>query len=134
MATTNTYEYDDPSRVPMTAADHATGTLHDEPTQSHALAVADHDDYGAAGEYHDEPEIRDLGWHEEPGHVARPLVHGLSNEELWMYVRRFNKVSSSLAQITERVPTAQWVQIASLPCQGDSTCTSRRTRSQRVQG
>lgn len=104
MATTNTYEYDDPSRVPMTAADHATGTLHDEPTQSHALAVADHDDYGAAGEYHDEPEIRDLGWHEEPGHVARPLVHGLSNEELWMYVRRFNKQVFHVKEIPHAPP------------------------------
>lgn len=84
--------YDDPTRVPMTAADHATGTIHDEPTQSHALAVADHEHMGVVGEDHDEPEIRDLGWHEDPSHVPKPLVHGLSNEELWLLIRRFDKV------------------------------------------
>jgi hypothetical protein len=34
----------------------------------------------------------DLGWNEPKEAVAKPLVGGLSNEDLWLLVRRFNKV------------------------------------------
>ena len=74
------------------AADMPNLTLHDEPTESHALAVADHDEKGVAQQYHTEPEIKDLGWHEDVEKVPTPLVAGLPNEELWALIRRFNKV------------------------------------------
>lgn len=61
-------------------------------TESHALANADHDEKGAAQNGHNEPEVRDLGWNEHPENVPKPLVGGLPNEELWLLVRRFNKV------------------------------------------
>jgi hypothetical protein len=46
---------------------------------------------GAAQVKHD-AEVVDLGWNESKEHVAAPLVGGLSNEDLWLLVRRFNKV------------------------------------------
>jgi hypothetical protein len=97
-------------------------SLHDKPTISHALATADHEEKGAAQKAHagDEDDyygrdqqrdedgagevagaaqgqgygtdVKDLGWHDDVEDVPRPLVAGLSNEELWMLIRRFDKV------------------------------------------
>ncbi|KAI9883449.1 MAG: hypothetical protein M1823_004783 [Watsoniomyces obsoletus] len=69
----------------------AATTLHDAPTESHALAVADYDEKGVAEEDHDEPEVRDLGWHENVEELPHPLVAGLTNEDLWLLIRRFDK-------------------------------------------
>jgi hypothetical protein len=69
-------------------------TLTDEPTDSHALAMEaakNPEQVGAAQLQHRE-EVRDLGWNEPPEAVPKPLVGGLSNEDLWVLVRRFNKV------------------------------------------
>ena len=62
------------------------------PTESHALAEADHTHKGAAQTPHFGGEVRDLGWTDHPKDVPKPLVGGLPNEELWTLVRRFNKV------------------------------------------
>jgi hypothetical protein len=67
-------------------------TLRDEPTTSHTLAMADHEEKGAAQVDHDE-EVVNLGWNEPPSQIANPLVGGLHNEDLWVLVRRFNKVN-----------------------------------------
>jgi len=61
-------------------------------TDSHVLAQADHDEKGAAQMEHFETEVKDLGWNQDPRHIPQPLVGGLSNEEVWLLVRRFNKV------------------------------------------
>lgn len=61
------------------------------PTESHALAAADHDAKGAAQIDHGHTEVRDLGWNDHPENVPIPLVGGLPNEELWTLIRRFNK-------------------------------------------
>ena len=66
-------------------------TLAAEPTMSHALAVADHDEKGLAQESHDN-EVKDLGWNESENHIPSPLVGGMSNDDLWILIRRFNKV------------------------------------------
>ncbi|KAI9651309.1 hypothetical protein NHQ30_001347 [Ciborinia camelliae] len=64
----------------------------DIPTDSHALAVADHEEKGAAQLDHGTVEVRDLGWNDHTDDdVPSPLVGGLPNEELWTLVRRFNK-------------------------------------------
>lgn len=63
----------------------------DEPTMSHSLAVADHDEKGLAQIEHDE-EVQDLGWNETHEEIQDPLIGGLPNEELWILIRRFNKV------------------------------------------
>lgn len=66
--------------------------LPDEPTLSHALAMAEPEEKGAAQVEHDE-EVINLGWNEPPSQIANPLVGGLLNEDLWVLVRRFNKVN-----------------------------------------
>ena len=71
-------------------------SLADSPTMSHALAVADHDEKGVAQESHDEV-ARDLGWHEKDEKVPDPLVGGIANEQLWLLLRRFNKVNETHA-------------------------------------
>lgn len=80
----------DSSLIGSTVVNGSDRSLQGEPTESHAMAVADYDDQGAAQEYHDGPEVKDLGWHEDD--VPTPLVAGLSNEQLFTLIRRFNKV------------------------------------------
>ncbi|KAF2859144.1 hypothetical protein K470DRAFT_282858 [Piedraia hortae CBS 480.64] len=64
-------------------------TLDDKPTGSHALAVDDHDEKGAAQV---EPHVAtDLGWNEPEYKLPDPLVGGLKNDDLWVLIRRFNK-------------------------------------------
>lgn len=76
----------------MPAVTVSTPPMESRPTDSHALALEDHEEKGAAQEIHNEPEVKDLGWDEKPEHVPQPLVGGLPNEELWVLVRRFNQV------------------------------------------
>ncbi|KAH8644288.1 hypothetical protein IG631_01752 [Alternaria alternata] len=71
-------------------------TLRNAPTESHALALdaaksAPPEEKGAAQIAHGD-EVVDLGWNEPKELVAKPLVGGLGNEDLWLLVRRFNKV------------------------------------------
>ncbi|KAJ6263075.1 hypothetical protein Dda_1634 [Drechslerella dactyloides] len=61
------------------------------PSDSHALAAADQDVKGAAQIPHDETEVKDLGWNDPTHAIPRPLVGGLTNDELWTLIRRFNK-------------------------------------------
>lgn len=70
-------------------------SLTQEPTDSHALAMADHEVKGVAQLPHNE-EVQDLGWNEPESIIPAPLVGGLPNEELWKLVRRFNKVRHDL--------------------------------------
>jgi hypothetical protein len=49
------------------------------------------DEKGGAQVHHDE-DMLDLGWNEDSSHIAQPLIAGMSNEDLWLLVRRFNKV------------------------------------------
>lgn len=64
----------------------------EHPTDSHALANMDQEEKGVVQMGHGQTEVRDLGWNEHPTDVPVPLVGGLSNEELWTLIRRFNKV------------------------------------------
>lgn len=66
-------------------------TLLEDPSLSHALATEDHDDKGLAQQDHAE-EVLNLGWNQKKQEIAEPLVGGLDNEELWLLVRRFDKV------------------------------------------
>jgi hypothetical protein len=62
------------------------------PSESHELAAADHGVKGAAQLPHNEVEVKDMGWQEHPKDIPTPLVGGLKNDDLWMLVRRFDKV------------------------------------------
>lgn len=64
------------------------------PTFSHALATEAQEDEGLAQQGHDK-DVLDLGWNERKQDIAAPLVGGMENEELWLLIRRFNKVSCS---------------------------------------
>lgn len=98
----------------------------DHPTESHALADADHDVKGAAQMDHGETEVKDLGWNEKADDVPVPLVGGLPNEDLWMLIRRFNKVSFSLAIFDlNLIPSA-----ANVLCEIPRRTPSRWPRSQ----
>ena len=139
MSSSDATAYDAGRAPTSTAADLPTGTVHDEPTQSHALAVADHNEKGLAQEDHDEPEMRDVGWHEEAHHVSQPLVAGLTNEELWMYTRRFNKVPCP--RFAGKTGVVRWFEgltmppsSANLPRQRDCSCASRWPRSRHLEG
>lgn len=77
----------DPDKVEV------ANSLAEKPTTSHALAMAEHDEKGHAQMDHDAGEVKDLGWTEHVDQIPKPLVGGLPNEELWVLVRRFNKVS-----------------------------------------
>lgn len=74
-----------------------THALDEQATDSHALAVANHDEKGHAQQQpkqrDQETEVKDLGWNESKEKIPSPLVGGISNEDLWVLVRRFNKVS-----------------------------------------
>lgn len=79
------------------------------PTESHALANADHEVRGAsqqnysAAEAEAEGEVRNLGWFEHPNDIA-PLVGGLRNDELWTLIRRFNKQMYHVKATAEQPP------------------------------
>ncbi|KAF9631644.1 hypothetical protein BFW01_g2506 [Lasiodiplodia theobromae] len=99
----------------------AAPTLRDEPTLSHALAMAGDAEpeavtvvngeavppteatKGAAQREHD-AEVVNLGWHEPKREIAEPLVGGMDNEELWLLVRRFNKQIYHVKQYDRQVP------------------------------
>jgi hypothetical protein len=84
----------DEGPTPLMTETEPARALEHAPTDSHALATEDHEDKGFAQLDHDEPEVKDLGWDQKAEHVPAPLVGGLENEELWVLVRRFNKVCS----------------------------------------
>ncbi|ROT38134.1 hypothetical protein SODALDRAFT_333903 [Sodiomyces alkalinus F11] len=69
----------------------------DNPTGSHELAdksAAEKpvEEKGYAEIEHGDTEVKNLGWNSEsPDMVASPLVGGLTNEDLWALIRRFDK-------------------------------------------
>lgn len=64
----------------------------DRPTDSHALAATDPEEKGYA-QTHSASSVRDLGWHNDSDSIPRPLIAGLPNDDLWVLLRRFNKVT-----------------------------------------
>ncbi|OQE46756.1 hypothetical protein PENCOP_c001G01517 [Penicillium coprophilum] len=61
------------------------------PTDSHVLAQVEQDEKGLSQKAGDTAEITNIGWDEPPDAIEEPLVAGLSNEDLWMLIRRFDK-------------------------------------------
>ncbi|KAJ5818536.1 hypothetical protein N7474_004127 [Penicillium riverlandense] len=60
------------------------------PTESHVLAQIEQDEKGLA-QKDDTTETTDIGWGQSGDQIEESLVAGLSNEDLWMLIRRFNK-------------------------------------------
>ena len=69
--------------------------LEEKPSESHALATEHHELEGAAQEAGKAAQITNLGWQADVKSAAT-LVEGVSNEELWTLIRRFNKVLTVL--------------------------------------
>ena len=66
-------------------------------TDSHALATADIDVKGTVQSASDtsssdENEVANLGWHRADEADGEPFLGGWTNEEIWLFIRRFNKV------------------------------------------
>ncbi len=103
----------------------ATHAFGQKPTASHELAAVSHDNKGAAQLGHDE-DVIDLGWHEDEKLRPKPLVGGLPNDELWVLIRRFNKVEN--AHFAYRRPTmADGFILANVPCQRISVPSARKS-------
>ncbi|KAK3709846.1 profilin, required for normal timing of actin polymerization in response to thermal stress [Vermiconidia calcicola] len=86
-------------------------TLRDEPTISHSLAMANHDEKGHAQVAHD-GEVADLGWHEPDHKIPDPLVGGLPNDDLWILIRRFNKQMYHVKEVSRPAPGSLDLNIA----------------------
>ena len=65
----------------------------DGPTDSHILAQIEQDEKGLSQKAGDTSETTDIGWNDSGVHLEQSIVAGISNEDLWMLIRRFNKVS-----------------------------------------
>ena len=80
----------EPATVPEEAR--SPSSLNDKPTASHALAIADTEENGTAQQEREGDDVVDLGWKAAEHTVPEPLVARMSNDELWVLLRRFNKV------------------------------------------
>ncbi len=90
----------------------------DHPTDSHELANADHEEKGASQIEHGHTEVRDLGWNDNVTDVPTPLVGGLQNEDLWILIRRFNKVGEATGRFRSKGNAKN--SVANVPCQSPS--------------
>jgi len=62
------------------------------PTDSHVLSQVEQDEKGLSQKTGETEEITNIGWGESPDVIEEPFVAGISNEDLWMLIRRFDKV------------------------------------------
>ncbi|GLA69221.1 hypothetical protein AtubIFM55763_008404 [Aspergillus tubingensis] len=72
------------------AADHVTTEI-SGPTDSHVLSKVDQDEKGLAQKAGQTDTVTDVGWNQHPDELDEQIVSGISNEDLWMLIRRFNK-------------------------------------------
>ncbi|KAJ5924709.1 hypothetical protein N7466_008896, partial [Penicillium verhagenii] len=61
------------------------------PTDSHILSQVEQDEKGLSQQAGITSDITDLGWNQPSHHFDEAIVAGLSNEDLWMLIRRFDK-------------------------------------------
>ncbi|PYI21218.1 hypothetical protein BO99DRAFT_380649 [Aspergillus violaceofuscus CBS 115571] len=78
------------SRAGILDAERTTADI-SGPTDSHVLSKVDQDEKGLAQRAGDTDTITDVGWDKPPEQIHERVVSGLSNEDLWMLIRRFNK-------------------------------------------
>jgi len=76
------------SRLPVSATGKAP--LAHNTTTSHQLATGNHELQGTAQLAGKEDTTTNLGWQKDAKSIDT-LVGGISNEDLWMLIRRFNK-------------------------------------------
>ncbi|KAK9384130.1 hypothetical protein V1515DRAFT_67142 [Lipomyces mesembrius] len=75
------------------------GSVVAQPSESHSLAAESCHALDAEPDYSGKEnaqllqpnsEVKDLGWNANMNSIPAPLIPGLSNESLWMLIRRFN--------------------------------------------
>lgn len=79
--------------VTMNKSDEMTEPLPEGPTDSHALSQIEPEEKGLTQQTGDSSDVTDLGWSSPADCIEEPLIAGLLNEDLWMLIRRFDKVS-----------------------------------------
>ncbi|OKP13871.1 hypothetical protein PENSUB_446 [Penicillium subrubescens] len=70
------------------------------PTDSHVLSQVEQDEKGLIQKAGDTPDITDVGWNNPADHTEQ-LIAGLSNEDLWMLIRRFDKQVYNVKAVPE---------------------------------
>ena len=73
-------------------SDKMTEKVPDGPTDSHVLSQIEPDEKGLVQQADDSADVTDLGWNNPTDHIEEPFIAGLANEDLWMLIRRFDKV------------------------------------------
>ncbi|PLB53206.1 hypothetical protein P170DRAFT_404134 [Aspergillus steynii IBT 23096] len=63
----------------------------DSPTDSHFLSQVEQDEKGLAQKAGATQDVSDVGWGQSRDEFEERIVSSLSNEDLWMLIRRFNK-------------------------------------------
>ncbi|KAJ5888158.1 hypothetical protein N7495_008199 [Penicillium taxi] len=80
-----------PPRLPPRNGNEQVENSLDGATDSHILAQEEPEKESQLYEASRRPEIADLGWARPAEYFGTPLIAGLSNEDWWMLVRRFDK-------------------------------------------
>ncbi|KAJ5266980.1 hypothetical protein N7478_009788 [Penicillium angulare] len=80
-----------PSHLADLNVEAETPPIPEGPTDSHILSQVEQDEKGLSQQAGDDAEVTDLGWTQPSEHFDEALIAGLSNEDLWMLIRRFNK-------------------------------------------
>lgn len=62
------------------------------PTDSHAISQIDPDEEGLVQKAGKTKAVSDIGWGQSPAAIEQRIMPGLSNEDLWLLIRRFDKV------------------------------------------
>ena len=86
------------------------------PTDSHALAHAEVEETSLIHTSPDDEATTDIGWQQQPHEFNEPIIGGIPNEDLWMLIRRFNKVGVILSVNVNGGLTG--TRLANIPCQG----------------
>jgi len=68
-------------------------TAPEGPTDSHVLAQVEQDEKGLSQRTGNTAELTDIEWRMHADHIEEPIIAGISNETLWMLLRRFDKAS-----------------------------------------
>ena len=92
---------------PINAKDHEMNRPKEKhetrmPTASHELANTDPEESGVAQRMNEETEDKDLGWKEDAKAYSDTFLGGLSNDEVWTLIRRFNKQMFHLKSVPDR--------------------------------
>ncbi|KZT63651.1 hypothetical protein DAEQUDRAFT_733590 [Daedalea quercina L-15889] len=51
-----------------------------------------------------DPDVKDIGWNKDMGHLPPTIINGLSNDDLFLLIRRFNKQIQHVKTIPEPPP------------------------------